>query len=169
MLFRSKQLDGQLVRADDFAERLKQRQARAFAALDHAQLVAVTGQQHQAFLVRTGAFVGKVIGGTGESIDHFDGLAQARWQQYRGNRKIFVVIDGHAVGETAGYTRDYLALAAFWARQTGVAQLYYNQGVAKVAELVDAPDLGSGAERRVGSSPSFRTRTRTRSTLKTQA
>jgi hypothetical protein len=29
---------------------------------------------------------------------------------------------------------------------------------AKVAELVDAPDLGSGAERRVGSSPSFRTR-----------
>ena len=37
--------------------------------------------------------------------------------------------------------------------------LYYNQQVAKVAELVDAPDLGSGAERRVGSSPSFRTRT----------
>ncbi len=29
---------------------------------------------------------------------------------------------------------------------------------ATVAELVDAPDLGSGAERRVGSSPSFRTR-----------
>ena len=36
-------------------------------------------------------------------------------------------------------------------------RLYYNWKVAKVAELVDAPDLGSGAARRGGSSPSFRT------------
>src|SRR5262245_19335931 len=36
-------------------------------------------------------------------------------------------------------------------------RLYYNRKVAKVAELVDAPDLGSGAARRGGSSPSFRT------------
>src|SRR4029450_3167222 len=33
----------------------------------------------------------------------------------------------------------------------------YNSATAKVAELVDALDLGSSAERHVGSSPSFRT------------
>lgn len=31
------------------------------------------------------------------------------------------------------------------------------RGLADVAELVDAPDLGSGAERRGGSSPFIRT------------
>src|SRR5690606_39576104 len=34
----------------------------------------------------------------------------------------------------------------------------YNSTTAKVAELVDALDLGSSAERHVGSSPYFRTR-----------
>src|SRR5471032_155241 len=36
----------------------------------------------------------------------------------------------------------------------------YNSTTAKVAELVDALDLGSSAERHVGSTPSFRTRSR---------
>ena len=40
----------------------------------------------------------------------------------------------------------------------GMGGLYYNRRIARVAELVDAPDLGSGTERRGGSSPPFRTR-----------
>src|SRR5258708_33902515 len=40
----------------------------------------------------------------------------------------------------------------------GRAVFGYNSATAKVAELVDALDLGSSAERHGGSSPSFRTR-----------
>jgi hypothetical protein len=36
--------------------------------------------------------------------------------------------------------------------------LRYESSYAKVAELADAPDLGSGGETREGSSPSFRTK-----------
>ena len=35
--------------------------------------------------------------------------------------------------------------------------MFNSLGIAKVAELVDAPDLGSGTERCGGSSPPFRT------------
>ena len=46
-----------------------------------------------------------------------------------------------------------------WLRLAGlkgiITKLKWN---AKVAELVDAPDLGSGAERCGGSSPPFRTK-----------
>ena len=74
---------------------------------------------------------------------------------------------------TVGATLSKAPVASLHRRETAVSRdamsgftLYLNvsrKRLAKVAELVDAPDLGSGAERRVGSSPSFRTRSRPRS------
>src|SRR5205085_10778372 len=53
----------------------------------------------------------------------------------------------------------YRAPAGF-SPESGTPHFGYNSATAKVAELVDALDLGSSAERHVGSSPSFRTRSR---------
>jgi hypothetical protein len=51
---------------------------------------------------------------------------------------------------------DLLSLPAKRCTQTGNL-LAFSFGCAKVAELADAPDLGSGAVRCGGSSPPFRT------------
>jgi hypothetical protein len=45
-----------------------------------------------------------------------------------------------------------------WRGEKGIICTQKRKNPAKVAELVDAPDLGSGAERCGGSSPPFRTR-----------
>src|SRR5574338_1673367 len=107
------------------------------------------------------AFVGKVVGFAGEAVDERNGMPEAGGQQQRSDREIFVVIYRHR-GEKnlIGFKRLQRELHGGCKLRTLTVKcgVYYNQWLAKVAELVDAPDLGSGAERRVGSSPSFRTR-----------
>ena len=113
------------------------------------------------------AFVRKVVGFAGEPINEGDGSAQARRKQNRGDGKILVVVYRHPGSEKAqtfmGLRHEAHASCKLGSAVIRVAIILQSTSCAmcddaKVAELVDAPDLGSGAERRVGSSPSFRTR-----------
>src|SRR3982751_3947006 len=63
---------------------------------------------------------------------------------------------GKRRAEAFEFSGLYRSRAAFAAGEEG-GDFGYNSTTAKVAELVDALDLGSSAERHVGSSPSFRT------------
>src|SRR6476659_4515437 len=78
------------------------------------------------------SFVGEVVGRPGEAIDDADRLAQRARQQQRRNREVLVMADRHLRA----------IIRCFWT----------SFSVAKVAELVDAPDLGSGAARLESSS-----------------
>src|SRR3982751_1408063 len=63
---------------------------------------------------------------------------------------------GKRRAEAFEFSGLYRSRAAFAAGEEG-GDFGYNAPTARVAELVDALDLGSSAERHVGSSPSFRT------------
>src|SRR5687767_5973092 len=96
------------------------------------ELGAVAVQFLQADLRWIAAFVGEVVGAAREPVDDLDRLAQPRGQKQRSDGEVLVMAHRHGRYNT-------LILCA------------------KVAELADAPDLGSDAARHEGSSPSLRT------------
>ena len=82
--------------------------------------------------------------------------AKACRQQPRGHREVLVVLDGQGEAEPFEFSGLYRADGPR-SRVGERVEFGYNSPTAKVAELADALDLGSSAERHVGSSPSFRT------------
>ena len=137
---------------------------RRLAALDAPQFRPEALQVRKPVRVRAFPLVGEVVRLPGEGVNELNGVAQPPGKQPGGDREVLVVADRHGVvGKAPGRIAKSLKTLAF-SRQTGVrvaaekAGLYYTDGRAKVAELVDALDLGSSAARRESSSLSFRTR-----------
>src|SRR3954463_2747173 len=86
-------------------------------------------------------------------------MPQSGRKQKRGDGKILVMFLRHR--DLVSSTESWIGTGAEGEAPWMTARGHYMRmhPSARVAELVDAPDLGSGAERRESSSLSFRTRT----------
>jgi hypothetical protein len=76
-------------------EFLKQRKSWRFAVFYSAQLLAKLCELSQAFVIGPITFVGPIVRSTRKAVNKSDRVAQPRWQYYRGDRKIFVVLCCH--------------------------------------------------------------------------
>src|SRR5450631_4128039 len=154
----AKQLHGQLVRANRIGDSRELRFGRA-SRLDGVERSAIAVELRESVGIRGVSLVRDVVGAAREAVNRRDGRAHPPGQEHRCNRKVLVVIDAQGVAETLEFSRLY-RLNGPAAGKSEAPFFGYNSTTAKVAELVDALDLGSSAERHVGSTPSFRTRSR---------
>ena len=92
----AKQPQWQAVAGDRRAQAKKYRMLCRFAAFNRVQFGLIAGEQRAALLRRKISLVGEIVGAAGEAINCRHRLAQGRRQQNGRNRKVFVVINGHA-------------------------------------------------------------------------
>ncbi len=91
----AEKLKRQCVPVDDVGQRDEQRRLRGGAGGNAIQFRLIGRQPGQAFLGQGIAFVGDIVGATGETVDHLDRPTQRRRDEEGGNGEVFVVIDGH--------------------------------------------------------------------------
>ena len=135
------------------------------SVLDRVERLRIVRRGRQARASAGVALVGDVVGAAREGVDRLDRAGRsAAGPTAGGHREVLVMVDRQGERtwrEALQFSGLYRASGAACVACGGATFRVYGgfATTAKVAELVDALDLGSSAERHEGSSPSFRTKT----------